>query len=368
MSYIDAFYRTYENSKTIENPQARSSEPGIKLVDDNWDVQSKRLVNVNPGVEVGDVVITDQALVRDGNSFKVGSKKYEFMEVDKQAWGGKKRKISDLVAGESDTDAATVGQIMRVNKNTWNGKKLKISNVVPGTAKDDVAVYSQIPKDYLTSKDGKWDGKNKIISNVSKGVKPNDVATFNQIPKDYLSSKDGKWDGKNKIISNVAKGAKSNDVAIFSQIPNDYLSSKDGNWEGKNKIISNVAKGVKPNDVATFSQIPKDNLSLKDGKWNGDNKIIENVAAGTKANDVLTYDQALKAGPDDDFFTTDNKRYKFMKQKTEQWKHLNLENQLVDVHHFWDANKMLIRNGLKAMVDTDLCRLDQVSPPSVDCA
>src|SRR5436190_1572914 len=70
--FIDAFYRTYENVNA--NTQARSSEPGIKLVDDNWDVQSKRLVNVNPGVGIGEAVTTDQALIRSDNSFKVGIK------------------------------------------------------------------------------------------------------------------------------------------------------------------------------------------------------------------------------------------------------------------------------------------------------
>ena len=58
--FIDAFYRTYENVN--ENTQARSPEPGIKLVDDKWDAQSKRLVNVNPGEGIGEAVTTDQAM------------------------------------------------------------------------------------------------------------------------------------------------------------------------------------------------------------------------------------------------------------------------------------------------------------------
>src|SRR5436190_21672469 len=149
--FIDAFYRTYENVN--ENTQARSPEPGIKLIDDNWDAQSKRLVNVNPGVGIGDAVTTDQAMIRVDDSFKVGAKKYEFMETNKNVWAGKKPKISDLSAGEADSDAATIGQIMRRDNNSWHAKKMKITNVVAGTAKDDVATYDQIPKDCLQLKD-----------------------------------------------------------------------------------------------------------------------------------------------------------------------------------------------------------------------
>src|SRR5436190_10854386 len=221
--FIDAFYRTYENVN--ENTQARSPEPGIKLVDDSWDIQSRRLVNVNPGVGIGEAVTTDQALIRVDNSFKVGAKKYEFMEAIKNVWDGKKRKISDLGVGEADSDAATVGQIMRSDKGSWHAKKMKISNVVAGTAKDDVAVYSQIPKDCLQLKSSKWNGDNKVISNVAKGTNHNDVAVYSQIPKDCLQLKNSKWDGKNKIIENVAKGSKSNDVAVYSQIPADYMKS-----------------------------------------------------------------------------------------------------------------------------------------------
>src|SRR5436190_11291355 len=108
--FIDAFYRTYENVN--ENTQARSpGEPSIKLIDDKWDALSKRLVNVNPGVGIGEAVTTDQAMIRSDNSFKVGAKKYEFMEANKNVWDGKKRKISDLSTGEVDSDAATIGQI-----------------------------------------------------------------------------------------------------------------------------------------------------------------------------------------------------------------------------------------------------------------
>src|SRR5436190_3141410 len=170
--FIDAFYRTYENVN--ETSQARSPEPGIKLIDDNWDAQSKRLVNVNPGVGIGEAVTTDQALIRVDDSFKAGAKQYEFMETNKNVWDGKKRKISDLSAGEADSDAATIGQIMRGDNNSWNAKKMKISDVVPGTAKDDVATYSQIPKEYLQLKNSKWNGDNKVISNVAKGTNHND--------------------------------------------------------------------------------------------------------------------------------------------------------------------------------------------------
>src|SRR5436190_2569056 len=224
--FIDAFYRTYENVN--ETSQARSpDEPSIKLIDDKWDVQSRRLVNVNPGVGIGEAVTTDQALIRVNDSFKVGAKKYEFMEANKNVWDGKKRKISDLSTGEVDSDAATIGQIMRGDNDNWNAKKMKISNVVAGTAKDDVAVYGQIPKDYLQLKDDKWNGNNKVVANVSKGSKPNDVAVMSQIPKDCLQLKDSKWNGDNKIIENVTKGSKPNDVAVISQIPKDYLQLKD---------------------------------------------------------------------------------------------------------------------------------------------
>src|SRR5436190_4322269 len=194
--FIDAFYRTYENVN--ETSQARSPEPGIKLIDDNWDAQSKRLVNVNPGVGIGEAVTTDQAMIRVNDSFKVGAKQYEFMETNKNVWDGKKRKISDLDAGEADSDAATIGQIMRSDNDNWNAKKMKISNVVPGTANDDVATYSQIPKDCLQLKNSKWNGNNKVISNVAKGSNPNDVAVYSQIPKDIVQAKDDKGNGNNK--------------------------------------------------------------------------------------------------------------------------------------------------------------------------
>src|SRR5436190_13398549 len=146
----------------------------------------------------------------------------------------------------------------------------------------------------------------------------------------------------------------------MSQIPKDYVQLKNSKWDGKNKIIENVAKGSKPNDVATMSQIPKDNLQLKDGKWNGDNKVIENVAEGTKPNDVLTFSRALKEGPDDDFFTADDKRYKFIKLKTVQNRHYDDEYKLVQKDHFWDGNNLVLRNIHKGYFDTDAVRLDQV--------
>src|SRR5436190_420571 len=282
--FIDAFYRTYENVN--ETSQARTpDEPSIKLIDDNWDVQSRRLVNVNPGVGIGEAVTADQAMIRVNDTFKVGAKQYEFMEANKNVWGGKKRK-SDLSAGEADSDAATIGQIMRGDKDSWHAKKMKITNVVPGTAKDDVAVYSQIPKDYLQLKNSKWDGNNKVISNVAKGSKSNDVAVYSQIPKDCLQLKDDKWNGDNKVISNVAKGTNHNGVVVYSQIPKYCLQLKNSKWDGKSKIIENVAKGSKSNDVAVYSQIPKDCLQLKDDKWNGNNKKITSVTRGTDDNDV----------------------------------------------------------------------------------
>ena len=95
--FIDAFYRTYENVN--ETSQARTPEPGIKLVDDKWDVQSRRLVNVNPGVGIGEAVTTDQAMIRVDGSFKVGAKQYEFMEVNKNVWDGKSERYPISVLG-----------------------------------------------------------------------------------------------------------------------------------------------------------------------------------------------------------------------------------------------------------------------------
>src|SRR5436190_1015695 len=394
--FIDAFYRTYENVN--ENTQARSPEPGIKLVDDKWDAQSKRLVNVNPGVGIGEAVTTDQAMIRSDNSFKVSAKQYEFMEANKNVWDGKKRKISDLGAGEADSDAATIGQIMRGDRDSWHAKKMKITNVVPGTAKDDVAVYSQIPKDYLQLKNSKWDGNNKVIENVSKGSNTNDVAIISQIPKDYLQLKNSKWNGNNKIIENLAKGSKSNDVAVMSQIPKDYLQLKNSKWDGKSKIIENVAKGSKPNDVATMDQIPKDNLQLKDGKWNGNNMKITSVAQGTEdndvaivaqlptdymksdntswdagnrkitnfkegaqPNDVLTFNQALKpSNIKGEFYTTPNTTYKFMQPVifTLHGEELPTGKKVIR-REVWDAREIPIRDIAPGYYDTDACRYDQ---------
>src|SRR5436190_1187777 len=395
--FIDAFYRTYENVN--ETSQARTpDEPSIKLVDDYWDAQSRRLVNVNPGVGIGEAVTTDQAMIRVGGSFKVGAKQYEFMETNKNVWDGKKRKISDLGAGEADSDAATIGQIMRGDKDSWNAKKMKITNVAPGTAKDDVAVYSQIPKDYLQLKNSKWDGNNKVISNVAKGSKSNDVAVYSQIPKDCLQLKDDKWNGDNKVISNVAKGTNPNDIVVNSQIPKDYLQLKNSKWDGKNKIIENVAKGTKPNDVATMDQIPKDNLQLKDGKWNGNNmkitsvargtddndvaivaqlptdymksvnsswdaggQIISNVKEGDQPNDVLTFNQALKpGGKKGEFYTAPDKTYTFMQPITYHLYGDQLPTgKIVNKREVWDAREMPIRDIAPGFYDTDACRVDQ---------
>src|SRR5436190_1530783 len=390
--FIDAFYRTYENVN--ETSQARTPEPGIKLVDDKWDVQSRRLVNVTPGVGIGEAVTTDQAMIRVDGSFKVGAKQYEFMEVNKNVWDGKKRKISNLSAGEVDSVAATVGQIMRGDKGSWHAKKMKISNVVPGTAKDDVAVYSQIPKDYLQLKNSKWNGDNKVISNMAKGTNPNDVAVYGQIPKDCLQLKNSKCNGNNKIIENVAKGSKANDVAVYSQIPKDCLQLKNSKWNGNNKIIENVSKGSKPNDVAVMSQI----LQLKDGKWNGnnmkitsvargtddndvaivaqlptdymksdntswaaDNKKISNVKEGVQPNDVLTFNQALKpSNIKGEFYTASDTTYKFMQPLIFKLHGEQLPTgKFVSKREVWDAREMPIRDIAPGYYDTDACRYDR---------
>src|SRR5436190_482431 len=394
--FIDAFYRTYDNVN--ENSQARSSEPGIKLVDNKWDMQSRRLVNANPGVGIGDVVTIDQALIRSDNSFKVGAKQYEFMEVNKNVWDGKKRKISNLSAGVADSDVATIGQIMRGDKGSWHAKKMKISNVVAGTAKDDVATYGQMPKDYLQLKDDKWNGDNKIISNVAKGTNHNDVAVYSQIPKDCLQLKNTKWDGKNKIIENVAKGSKGDDVAVYSQIPKDCLQLKNSKWDGKSKIIENVAKGSKSNDVAVISQIPKDCLQLKDDKWNGnnkkitsvtrgtddndvaivaqlptdymksdktswtaDNKKISNVKEGDQPNDVLTFNQALKpSNIKGEFYTNLDTTYKFMQLVIFKLRGEELPTgKMVSKREVWDAREIPIRDIAPGVYYTDACRYDQ---------
>src|SRR5436190_312876 len=369
--FIDAFYRTYENVN--ENTQARTpDEPGIKLVDDKWDAQSKRLVNVNPGVGIGEAVTTEQAMIRSDDSFKVGAKKYEFMEANRNVWDGKKRKISDLSTGEADSDAATVGQIMRGDKGSWNAKKMKISNVVAGTAKDDVAVYGQIPKESLQLKDDKWNGNNKVIANVSKGSKPNDVAIMSQIPKDCLQLKDSKWSGGNKVISNVAMGTNPNDVAVYGQIPKDCLQLKNSKWDGKNKIIVNVAKGSKPNDVATMGQISKDNLQLKDDKWNGNNKIIENVAQGTKPNDVAVMSQIPKdyLQSKDGKWNGDNKKITSVGQGTED-NDVAIVRQLPtdymkSVNSSWDAGNRKITNVKEGTQPNDVLTFNQALKPSIN--
>src|SRR5436190_1207331 len=357
--FIDAFYRTYDNVN--ENTQARTPEPGIKLVDDNWDAQSKRLVNVNPGVGIGDAVTTDQALIRSDNSFKVGSKKYEFMETNKNVWDGKKRKITDLGTGEADSDAATVGQIMRGAKGSWHAKKMKISNVVAGTTKDDVAVYSQIPKDCLQLKNSKWDGKNKIIENVAKGSKGNDVAVYSQIPKDCLQLKNSKWDGKSKIIENVAKGSKSNDVAVISQIPKDCLQLKDDKWNGNNKKITSVTRGTDDNDVAIVAQLPTDYMKSDKTSWTADNKKISNVKEGDQPNDVLTFNQALKpSNIKGEFYTNLDTTYKFMQPVIFKLRGEELPTgKMVNEREVWDGRDMPIRDIAPGYYDTDACQIGQ---------
>src|SRR5436190_14889587 len=96
--FIDAFYRTYENVN--ETSQARSPEPGIKLVDDKWDAQSKRLVNDNPGVGIEEAVTTDQAMIRVNDSFKVGAKQYEFMEANRTFGAVKSERYPISVLGK----------------------------------------------------------------------------------------------------------------------------------------------------------------------------------------------------------------------------------------------------------------------------
>src|SRR5215468_1200607 len=188
--FIDAFYRTYDNS---ESTQPRSSEPGIKLVDDKWDVQSRSLVNVNPGLHAGEVVTTDQALVLDGNSFKVGKHKFEFMNSNKCGWNGKKMKLTDISAGELESDAATVGQvilkndgkIMRANNNGWDGKKRKLTDINDGVAQSDAATVGQVMlksnEEFMKTNTNGWDGKKRKLTDISDGVSESDCDTVGQV-------------------------------------------------------------------------------------------------------------------------------------------------------------------------------------------
>ena len=394
--FIDAFYRVHGHQEDL-SPEPRSVEKEyINLTDKGeWDAKDKRIINVTPGKDLGDVVTTDQALLRDGSSFKVGRDKYEFMATDnKDVWNARKRKLVELSAGESEHDAVTVSQIMSVNNDAWEAKKKKISNVVKGTkpndvaivsqiiTKDgehwncdghkvinvkegsnpnDVAVYSQIPTNYIKSKDGKWYGDNKIISNVAKGIKANDVAIISQIPKDYLPLKQSKWNGNNKIIENVAKGTKPNDVAVMSQIPKDYLQSKDGKWNGDNKKITSVGQGTEDNDVAIVRQLPTDYMKSVNSSWDAGNRKITNVKEGTQPNDVLTFNQALKPSINKgEFYTTSDTTYKFMQPVTYKLHGEQLSTGvIVSKRDVWDAQSMPIRDIAPGYYETDACRVDQ---------
>ena len=401
--FIDAFYRVHGHQEDL-SPEPRSVEKEyINLTDKGeWDAKDKRIINVTPGKDLGDVVTTDQALLRDGSSFKVGRDKYEFMATDnKDVWNARKRKLVELSAGESEHDAVTVSQIMSVNNDAWEAKKKKISNVVKGTKPNDVAIVSQI-----ITKDGEhWNCDGHKVINVKEGSNPNDVAVYSQIPTNYIKSKDGKWHGDNKIISNVAKGTKPNDVAIvsqiitkdgehwncdghkvinvkegsnpndvavYSQIPTNYIKSKDGKWYGDNKIISNVAKGIKANDVAIISQIPKDYLPLKQSKWNGNNKIIENVAKGTKPNDVAVMSQIPKdyLQSKDGKWNGDNKKITSVGQGTED-NDVAIVRQLPtdymkSVNSSWDAGNRKITNVKEGTQPNDVLTFNQALKPSIN--
>src|SRR5215468_1941991 len=227
--FIDGFYRTYENNSS-NSAQPRSSEPGIKLVDDKWNAQSKSLVNVNPGLHAGEVVTTDQALIIDGNSFKVGKHKFEFMNSNKCGWNGKKRKLTDISAGELESDAATVGQvilkndvkIMKSNNNGWDGKKMKLTDISDGVAQSDAATVGQVMlksnEEFMKTNTNGWDGKKRKLTDIIDGVAQSDCATVGQVvlknAGEIMKANNNGWAGQNNKISNVAKGTGDNDVAI----------------------------------------------------------------------------------------------------------------------------------------------------------
>jgi len=224
--FIDAFYRTYDNS---ESTQPRSSEPGIKLVDDKWDAQSKSLVNVNPGLHAGEVVTTDQALVLDGNSFKVGKHKFEFMNSNKCGWNGKKMKLTDISDGVAQSDAATVGQvilkkdveIMKANNNGWTGKKMKLTDISDGVAQSDAATVGQVMlksnEEFMKTNTNGWDGKKRKITDIIDGVAQSDAATVGQVVlksnEEFMKVNTNGWDGKKRKITDIIDGL-HNQIAL----------------------------------------------------------------------------------------------------------------------------------------------------------
>lgn len=62
--------------------QASTTEDGLKLVNNNWDAEQKRIQNVSPGVELSDVSTVAQSCTYDSefNNFRCGTRTFNLVQ------------------------------------------------------------------------------------------------------------------------------------------------------------------------------------------------------------------------------------------------------------------------------------------------
>ncbi|ORP61146.1 hypothetical protein, partial [Vibrio cholerae] len=159
--FIDKFYRLYNPYTKVGEPRS-STDPTLHFKDEGWDALSYKITNVSDGNDFQDVSTVGQTLMRKGDVFVQGKRKFDFLELDSSGkWDGKKRKIKNVEKGEDPRDVAIVEQTL--------------------VRKDEGFVQGENKYEFLESQNNNWDAKNKKIIRAAKAEQPNEVPTLEQV-------------------------------------------------------------------------------------------------------------------------------------------------------------------------------------------
>lgn len=160
--------------------------------EDKFNAKGKKITNICPGDESGDVATTDQLIKKVGiGKFTLDGAKISLIQKDDKynVWDGRKKKISNVMCGEDDSDVATVGQlfkrvggnvvsnngeqfsILQLNNDTWDCKNIRVAQVQEGVDDNDACIIKQL-------KDLKNIFPNLLVADPEVGLKTLDGQAY----------------------------------------------------------------------------------------------------------------------------------------------------------------------------------------------
>ena len=248
-------------------------------------------------VTVGDSVLTDNGLtVGNGKAGKPVS-------LTKDGLNNGGNKVSDIAAGEADTDAVNVAQLKAAAAKATSKVDSGNDNIVvtpeqnaDGSTTYKVATAPNLKADSFTAGD-------TVVNN--DGVKVGDKVALG---KDGLKAGDVNItaDGinaGNKAISNVAEGKKDTDAVNVAQLKAAAAKATSKVESGNDNIVvtpEQNADGSITYKVATAPDLKADSLTTGDTVVNNDGvKVGDKVALGKdglKAGDVNITADGINAG------------------------------------------------------------------------